>query len=113
MYRDQRERCPRCGVELVDARAARGCPNCRGLWVALPDLLEMATQMNAGPYAVQLPFVKSAHQPMPCPTCTELMGTWSLFDVQLDRCEKHGIWFDPDELAQILLAVWVRSSAGS
>jgi len=110
-YRDRSDRCPRCATELIDARAARGCPTCRGLWVALPDLLEMTYAMTPSPYKLELPFVHSPHQPLACPACTEVMGTWSLFGVQVDRCDNHGVWFDPDELGQILLAVWVRGDA--
>ena len=66
--------------------------------------------MESQAVRVELPFLADARQPLPCPACSEPMGTWSLFKVQIDRCEPHGVWFDPDELAQVLLAVWVRST---
>jgi Zn-finger nucleic acid-binding protein len=31
------------------------------------------------------------------------MDLFSIFQVQIDVCETHGIWFDANELAQVLL----------
>lgn len=37
-----------------------------------------------------------------CPICVEDMEiAWMLF-LQMDRCEDHGIWFDPGELDRAL-----------
>ncbi len=110
MYRDSQDRCPRCGIALIDARAARGCPQCRGLWVSMEALGTMAKAMQQAPMPLAFDFEPDPRQPLPCPMCNEAMATWKLFTVPLDRCDKHGVWFDPDELAQVLLAVWVRST---
>ena len=113
MYRDARQPCPRCGADLVDARAARGCPQCQGLWLGMPDLRTMALRMEQTPLFANLPFVTHARQALACPDCSEPMGTFQLFSVEVDRCDKHGVWFDPDELAQVLMAVWVSSASTS
>jgi hypothetical protein len=34
------------------------------------------------------------------------MGTWRFHEIELDRCEAHGIWFDRDELEHVLYAVF-------
>ena len=111
MYRDAHDKCPRCGVDLLDARAARGCPNCRGLWIELGSLAAMVRDMVEVYVPIALPFEPHDRQPLPCPHCSAPMATWRLFRVDVDRCEHHGVWFDPDELAQVLLAVWVRSTS--
>lgn len=41
------------------------------------------------------------------------MGTWRFHEIELDRCEKHGIWFDRDELEHVLYAVFVKKGAAS
>jgi hypothetical protein len=45
MYRDSFEKCPRCATELVDARSARGCRVCGGLWVEEQVFTEMILAM--------------------------------------------------------------------
>ena len=44
-YRDSFEQCPRCHLTLVDARAARACEQCGGLFVEEPALSEMVLNM--------------------------------------------------------------------
>ena len=46
----------------------------------------------------------------PCPLCEEMMNRRNYggtSGVIIDLCKIHGIWFDADELARIL--VWIRS----
>lgn len=33
-----------------------------------------------------------------CPACTEPMQPCTLHQIDIDRCPKHGVWFDPHEL---------------
>ena len=40
---------------------------------------------------------------LPCVACATPMQTLALFDVPVDRCPGHGIWFDVDEMAIVLL----------
>ena len=103
IYRDSTEQCPRCGTDLIDARAARGCESSGGLWIGAGDVQEMVQQMQNPPVPLQLPFQLDSRQPLPCPTCTELMRTMLLYDVPIDACTKHGVWFDAQELAKVLL----------
>ncbi|HEY4179969.1 MAG TPA: zf-TFIIB domain-containing protein [Kofleriaceae bacterium] len=98
------ESCPRCGTELTQAGAARACSTCSGLWLGVGDLDEMATQMQNPPQQVNLKLLVVDRQPLACPSCSTPMQTVELFGVPIDICrKKHGVWFDANELAQVLL----------
>ncbi len=108
MYRDQGDRCPRCHADLIDARSVRACEECRGVWVAQPILEEMMVGMRTPPRHIALPLVAHSNRPpLGCPVCEQPMEMWSLHDVDIDRCVRHGLWFDRDELEQVL-----RGAAG-
>lgn len=104
MYRDSFEKCPRCGVELVDARSARGCRACGGLWIEEPVLTEMILKMlPPRPLSrLVLAVIDRSGAPIGCPTCGDVMEPVSIHEVILDRCVKHGIWFDALELQEAL-----------
>jgi Zn-finger nucleic acid-binding protein len=103
IYRDEREQCPRCGAELIDAAAARGCAQCHGLWIDVASVIEMASQMQIPPEPVELPFALDQRPPLACPGCRDPMRTLLLYEVPIDSCIKHGVWFDAQELALVLL----------
>ncbi len=102
IYRDELEHCPRCGTELIDARAARGCGTCGGLWIGVGDVQEMMQQMQTPPEPMQVPFERVMREPLRCPSCRDEMETHDLYGVPIDVCTKHGIWFDAKELALVL-----------
>jgi Zn-finger nucleic acid-binding protein len=104
MYRDSFDKCPRCGVELVDARSARGCRVCGGLWVEEAVLTEMILAMlPPRPLSrLALAVLERAEAPIGCPTCGEAMEAATIHEVSIDRCGKHGIWFDALELQAAL-----------
>src|SRR5690349_8938550 len=114
-YRDSFENCPRCAVELTDARSARACPSCRGLWIAEAVVSEMVLQMlSLGSLSrLQLRELRRAEQPVACPTCGERMEQAEIHEVPIDRCSKHGVWFDRDELEQALYRVAQHNNAGA
>lgn len=68
-------------------------------------LVAMAANMFAPARQTPIPLVPQARQPLPCPTCREAMGTWTLHAIAIDRCPNHGLWFDRDELQIVLRAV--------
>jgi Zn-finger nucleic acid-binding protein len=37
-----------------------------------------------------------------CPVCDDAMDEPLIFDVPIDRCEGHGMWFDRAELDQVI-----------
>ena len=103
-YRDEHERCPRCGTEMMDAVVGRACAQCRGLWISPGDVAVMAANMQTPPIPVPLPMrANDSREQLPCPTCREGMLTRNLFDVPIDICTQHGIWFDANELGLVLL----------
>jgi len=102
-FRDSFDSCPRCGTDLVDAKAARGCQGCRGLWVDEVVLAEMIIDMLPPPPRVlgrlALVVMQRAGEALACPACKTPMEPTAIHGVELDRCPKqHGVWFDADEL---------------
>jgi Zn-finger nucleic acid-binding protein len=102
IYRDHNEACPRCGVDLVDAGSVRACERCRGMWLAADVLAEMVNAMQPEARWVDLDFEPDTRSPIACPSCSKPMATWLLLGVEVDRCDSHGIWFDADELEEVL-----------
>lgn len=106
MYRDEYERCPRCQVELTDAGAVRSCGACRGQWASASTLLDMAQTMTHPNPLPPLQFAAHDRAKLACPSCQDGMTTLRAGKIEIDRCDKHGYWFDRDELQQILMAVF-------
>ena len=102
IYRDHNEACPRCGVDLIDAGSVRACSSCRGMWLSAVVLADMVNTMQPEPRWVHLDFEPDTRSPLACPSCSKAMTTLLLLGVEVDRCEGHGIWFDGDELEQVL-----------
>jgi Zn-finger nucleic acid-binding protein len=103
-YRDSFEACPRCGVDLVAARDARACPQCGGLWIDEMVVSEMVLEMlPPQPISrLELRVLDRAGEPIACPTCKGPMHTATIHGVGLDRCGKHGVWFEAGELQRAL-----------
>ena len=98
------EACPRCGIDLVDVPAMRACSRCDGRWATEATLTRLAGEMTPGePY---LPFLRAERAALLCPTCGNSMTTYKLHSVEVDRCARHGIWFDVHELQQVLYATF-------
>ncbi len=110
--------CPRCRQSLVAVHVGRAaldeCPRCGGVWAdaaaferilkdseAQADILG-AAQIAPAPQA-------GAPQPyVPCPACARLMNRLNFArcsGVLVDVCKGHGLWFDRDELRQIVAFV--------
>jgi Zn-finger nucleic acid-binding protein len=102
------EACPRCGIDLVDVPAMRACTRCDGRWATEATLIRLATEMAAtGPAGEPyLPFLRDERAALVCPTCGNSMTTYKLHAVEIDRCARHGIWFDVHELQQVLYATY-------
>src|SRR5439155_19200657 len=87
--------CIACQREMTTTRCA-----CGAAWLADDQLLDMAQDMKGA--LVELPWQAREGEPRRCPQCTADMVTVSLDGVALDRCEGHGIWFDAQELEDVL-----------
>lgn len=103
-YRDSFETCPRCGVDLIEARSARACPRCGGLWLDEMVMSEMVLEMlPPQPISrLELAVLARSGEPIACPTCKAPMHAATIHGVALDRCAKHGVWFDAGELQRAL-----------
>ena len=115
----QEAKCPACGVRLVDrtagGAAVRFCETCDGIWVDAPTFEELSRRR-----AQQAPLKEEWARPKaskptsppvakvrywPCPVCGEFMNRVNfarISGVILDVCKPHGVWFERDELLQVV-----------
>lgn len=49
-----------------------------------------------------LVFTGGGYSERHCPVCDESMDEPLVFDVPIDRCEAHGMWFDKAELDRVI-----------
>jgi Zn-finger nucleic acid-binding protein len=118
--------CPICDSKrkLVSRRfgpipiAVLECQRCAGLWMGLEALEELLSAEARGgkPGVGHLPETAREAPPAargyrPCVMCGELMSRRNLArgksGVVVDLCGRHGVWFDSDELAQLI--AWSRT----
>ncbi|MEO8702443.1 MAG: FHA domain-containing protein [Kofleriaceae bacterium] len=109
-YRDSFDTCPRCTAALEDAGSARGCRTCGGLWLDEAVLEEMVLAMRPGRPLdrLELDVVARAAAPLACPACGDPMQATEVHEIPIDRCAKHGVWFDKTELELALRSVAER-----
>ena len=94
--------CPRCrGAELTSGEL-RHCAKCNGTWVPHEVLAEHVSTMQVDVKPKLVWEISNARLGLPCAACTHRMEPLRLFDVPVDRCHSHGVWFDKDELATVL-----------
>ena len=117
--------CPKCDVGLLIATfrdvEVDYCDHCRGVWL---DAGELETLMRITGATVTDPLaefhqrvVTSAQRSRHlCPRCDQRLEEIAVNEtLQLDRCPRgHGLWFDHDELQQLLaLYPAAQSTAGT
>jgi Zn-finger nucleic acid-binding protein len=100
VYRDQFIHCPACGAELKQAGSVWRCDGCSGCWVEERILADMVLRMRDGEGQSAIAFEPRATSEAArgCPRCRDRMDPVVLHAVELERCAKHGIWFDAKEL---------------
>jgi len=110
-------KCPKCSHSLSVALQGEGevdvCPGCSGVWV---DHVEEKAVLKIEPTVFsidELRRLRSVYEPLgkidpvryvPCPICSDLMNrkTWgSHSGVIVDKCAKHGTWYDEGEIEKI------------
>ena len=109
--------CPACKGALVSTAvgpaALDQCHACGGVWVGQGNFEDMAAdRAERGQVLGALPGAPSAKvvaagevRYRPCPQCGKLMNRSNyarISGVVLDVCKDHGLWFDRDELRQVL-----------
>lgn len=92
--------CPVCDAPLDEAGRTNRCLLCEGAWVAEETLVAILEQSTST--LVELPWETRQDKPRPCADCKVAMQTVNLGSVALDRCDKHGVWFDANELTQLI-----------
>lgn len=122
--------CPACGSKQrlfsrdfgVEGLSILECERCAGIWLGHAAFRHLVERASAAPANERIHAAAAARVPAnsrqvkqqgpmyrPCVECGTLMnrrnyGTSS--GVIVDSCRDHGVWFDADELAQILR--WIR-----
>jgi Zn-finger nucleic acid-binding protein len=105
--------CPKCDVGLLIATFRNVevdyCDRCRGLWL---DADELETLMQITGATAADPLLEFQHRVVPsayrsrhlCPRCDRRLEEIEVgSSLHLDRCPQgHGLWFDRDELPQLL-----------
>ncbi|MBI2870368.1 MAG: zf-TFIIB domain-containing protein [Candidatus Omnitrophica bacterium] len=109
--------CPKCKkpLQLILCHAVEvdTCPSCHGIWVDHPEEKQMLEIKPEAFTVAELRRLRKAYQRLskrdpvryaPCPVCLQLMHrvNWgSRSGVVVDRCEKHGTWYDEGEVDKI------------
>jgi Zn-finger nucleic acid-binding protein len=119
--------CPKCDVPLFILHfkdiEIDFCNHCRGLWLDAGELEALMEQTGADAHDPLLKFQQQSGtqpngRPHLCPRCdaplheiqVDHAGTPRL---TLDKCPReHGLWFDDDELQQLLSMFPPESGAG-
>lgn len=109
--------CPGCQAALVSTTVGPAtldqCHACGGVWVGQGNFEQLAAdRAERGQVLGALPGVgpgkaapAEAVRYRPCPCCGKLMNRSNyarISGVVLDVCKDHGLWFDRDELRQVL-----------
>lgn len=104
-------RCPTCSISLDEFRPGMWrCPACTGALVS--DGALEASLREMGAVAVVLGGVgRPAAVIRACPMCRAAMAAIAWSGQPVDRCEAHGTWFDPGELAPVLAAAGQAAAA--
>jgi Zn-finger nucleic acid-binding protein len=112
-YRDPELQCPACKVTLRAFQERLCCDTCDGIFLALDDLVRSLGEVTAVA-GTTVKFADDEPGTRRCPKCmanmvrcravVELEGKRANPKAELDRCDKHGIWFDELELARVFEA---------
>ena len=98
--------CPKCDVGLFNLKfrsvEVEYCDQCRGVWLNAGELETLAGGPLPG-FQLQRGVVPPGKKHL-CPRCdTPLHEITTPGNLTLDRCPNgHGLWFDADELQQLL-----------
>ncbi len=101
--RDEFATCPIDGTALDPEGPKLTCRQCTGAMVPEADVAKVIAEIkHTQPEALSLEPPRDSESARTCPCCTEQMTKHMLHGIQIDRCEQHGIWFDPEEMQRIL-----------
>ena len=110
--------CPRCKVKLnrlqIERVNLRECRRCEGWWADVETFENVCAERES--QAAVLSLISTAHRLaenkiavkvsyVPCPDCKQLMNRRNFArssGVIIDLCKHHGVWFDREELPEII-----------
>jgi len=94
--------CPQCQTPLGEAT----CSACGGVWIDAAESVAVLQGRADPPKArVEVAIRRTGGEvPRPCARCGATMSPYVFGGVTLDTCPGHGIWFDADELAEVIEA---------
>jgi len=102
--------CPRCREALI-VTDVQHCARCRGAWIA-NAVVEGRIAETQGRKRAHVTWERETRDSLPCASCGHAMETMLLFQVPVDRCGDHGVWFDAGELDRVVAASQERSAHG-
>ena len=83
--------CPACVT--VTLREGK-CSGCEGTWLDEAAVITLlARDLDIG---------CPGRSDLPCPVCQARMTGYLLFEVPIDRCGLHGLWFERAELDEVV-----------
>lgn len=88
--------CPGCTQSVLEEDG--GCRACGGIWLA-EDLVRRQVRDHSDS---ELEFTGGTFSKRSCPVCSKQMQLPLIFDVAIDRCLEHGMWFDRTELVEVM-----------
>jgi Zn-finger nucleic acid-binding protein len=92
--------CPLCPAELGPG-PLHHCRHCKGTWIEEQSLAERVGSMRTElPRSIEWSSTESRNRP--CASCGDAMESVVLFDVTVDRCAPHGVWFERNGLTAVL-----------
>jgi Zn-finger nucleic acid-binding protein len=104
-HRDEFAVCPSCGAG-IEARGTRlVCAKCSGCLVTNAEIESMMNELSPDDQRpLEQRLLPGTAKPRSCPKCKTEMTPFTMYEVTIDRCAEHGVWFDGEELARVLNA---------
>lgn len=94
--------CPSCKTSELQFHGDRWvCPSCPGSFVEDAALVAMVMDIKHDYW--EMPKASDTAGDRSCPSCKAAMAQEQVGPITLDRCAKHGIWFDESELQAMLV----------
>lgn len=106
MYRTAPPACGGCQIPMapLDYESWRiwRCGQCQSSWLSLADFSDLMARFQPKRAGDDVLIHNDGSPRRPCPECRETMDiAWVEF-LQLDCCERHGLWCDRGELERAL-----------
>lgn len=100
-FDDAPVQCPRCINSTLTTGDLQHCPSCKGTWVATDVLAAHVGKMQTS-VSPKLRWKVDDRPGLPCAVCRTMMEAALLFETPVERCHQHGVWFDKNELSNVL-----------